>query len=51
MWEGDISDRTVSRALKRIEFTRKKNYGYRERNEQERADFLRQLETVVIVMN
>ncbi len=25
LWEGDISDRTISRALKKIGFTRKKN--------------------------
>jgi transposase len=26
LWEGDISSRTISRALERIEFTRKKNF-------------------------
>ncbi|MDJ0708368.1 MAG: IS630 family transposase [Leptolyngbyaceae cyanobacterium MO_188.B28] len=43
LWEGDISDRTISRALKKIGFTRKKTYGYRERDEQKRIEFAQRL--------
>lgn len=45
-WEGRISQRTLSRALKRIGFTRKKKtYGYRERNEAKRQAFLAKIAT------
>ena len=47
LWTGDISQRTISRALQKIRFTRKKKtYGYQERDEQKRAEFAKQLETV-----
>ncbi|MDG2989639.1 IS630 family transposase [Candidatus Synechococcus calcipolaris G9] len=46
LWDDEISDRTISRALKRINFTRKKSYGYQERNEEQRVEFLAQLATV-----
>lgn len=40
LWPEKISDRTISRALKKIGYTRKKKtYGYRERNEKKREDF------------
>ena len=44
LWEGDISDRTISRALAYVGFTRKKKLGrYRERDEAKRTEFLAQL--------
>lgn len=47
LWDGDISERTISRALKKIGFTRKKKtYGYRERNEEKRAEFVLKLASV-----
>ena len=47
LWEGAISDRTISRALQKIGFTRKKKtYGYRERDVLKRATFEAQLATV-----
>jgi transposase len=46
LWDDEMSERTMSRALKRINFTRKENYGYRERDEQKQAEFLAQLATV-----
>ncbi|MEM1367660.1 MAG: IS630 family transposase [Cyanobacteria bacterium P01_H01_bin.15] len=46
LWETKISDRTIGRALKRINFTRKKTYGYRERDEEKRAEFSQKIETV-----
>ncbi|MEI2583756.1 IS630 family transposase [Scytonema sp. PRP1] len=46
LWEGEISDRTISRALKKIGFTRKKTYGYRERDEAKRQTFIDQLSTL-----
>jgi transposase len=47
LWDDEISARTISRALKRINFTRKKKtYGYQERDESKRAEFLSELETV-----
>ncbi|MDG2992098.1 IS630 family transposase, partial [Candidatus Synechococcus calcipolaris G9] len=42
-WPEAISNRTIGKALKRIQFTRKKTYGYRERNEDRRQAFLTQL--------
>ncbi len=39
LWDGPISARTISRALAKIGFTRKKNYGYRQRNEAHRERF------------
>ena len=47
LWDGQISDRTISRALKKIGFTRKKKtYGYRERDEAKRETFIAQLLTL-----
>ena len=41
MWAEPISQRTISRALKKIGFTRKKKtYGYRERDEEARKEFI-----------
>ena len=40
LWSGEISARTISRALKKIGFSRKKKtYGYRERDEVKRLKF------------
>lgn len=38
--EGDISDLTIGKALKKIGFTRQKTYGYRERDPEERKAFI-----------
>ncbi|WP_261891496.1 IS630 family transposase [Acaryochloris marina] len=46
LWDGEISDRTISRALQKIGFTRKKTYGYRERDKHKRAEFIKRLSTV-----
>ncbi|MBW4574589.1 MAG: IS630 family transposase [Aphanothece sp. CMT-3BRIN-NPC111] len=46
LWKEQISDRTISRALKKIGFTRKKTYGYRERDEAKRQAFVAQLSTL-----
>lgn len=46
LWQDDLSERTMSRALQRLGFTRKKTYGYRERDEHRRADFRKQLATL-----
>ena len=44
LWPGAISARTISRALaKMIGFTRKKTYGYRQRDEAKRDEFRRLL--------
>lgn len=43
LWEGDISARTISRALQKLEWSRKKTYGYRERDESKRTSFVAQL--------
>ncbi|HEY9626916.1 MAG TPA: IS630 family transposase [Coleofasciculaceae cyanobacterium] len=43
LWEGEISQRTISRALAKIGHSRKKTYGYRQRDEAKRSDFLAQL--------
>ncbi len=39
-WQGEISDKTIGKALKTIGFTRKKTYGYQERNEHKRQELL-----------
>lgn len=39
-WSGNISARTIGKNLKKIGFTRKKTYGYRERDEEKRQHFL-----------
>ena len=39
-WQGEISDLTIGKALKKIGFTRKKTYGYRERDEEKRQEFI-----------
>ncbi|WP_221643529.1 MULTISPECIES: IS630 family transposase [unclassified Nostoc] len=44
LWEGEISQRTISRALIKIEHSRKKTYGYSQRDEAKRVAFLAQLE-------
>ncbi|WP_434222272.1 IS630 family transposase [Limnospira platensis CENA597] len=44
LWDDDISPRTISRALKKIGFTRKKTYGYQERDQQQREEFIAQIE-------
>ncbi len=44
LWDDDISPRTISRALKKIGFTRKKTYGYQERWKQQREEFMAQIE-------
>ncbi|WP_100898874.1 IS630 family transposase [Nostoc flagelliforme] len=46
LWEEQISDRTISRALQKIGFTRKKTYGYCERDESKREVFVAQLSTL-----
>ena len=46
LWDGEISERTMSRALNKIGFTRKKTYGYQERSSEKRAEFVRKLESV-----
>ena len=38
-WGEKISDQTIGKALKKIGFTRKKTYGYRERSEEKRREF------------
>lgn len=38
-WSGEISDKTIGKALKKIRFTRKKTYGYRETDEHKRQVF------------
>ncbi|MEL7357531.1 MAG: IS630 family transposase [Cyanobacteria bacterium J06560_6] len=48
LWPGDISDRTISRALKKIGFTRKKSYGYKERDEVKRTDFAKRLASISV---
>nr|MDZ8001641.1 IS630 family transposase [Aulosira sp. DedVER01a] len=44
LWEGEISQRTISRALRKIGFAEKKTYGYSQPDEAKRAAFLAQLE-------
>lgn len=39
IWPETISDRTIAKALKKIGYTRKKTYGYIERNEEKRKEF------------
>lgn len=47
LWDGEISVRTISRALKKIGFTRKKKtYGYCERDEIKRQAFLVELSSI-----
>ncbi|WP_425394234.1 IS630 family transposase [Chroococcidiopsis thermalis] len=43
-WHLEISDRTIGKALKKIGFTRKKTYGYRERDEEKRQEFIEKIE-------
>ena len=38
-WSEKISDLTIGKALRKIGFTRKKTYGYQERDEQKRKVF------------
>ena len=44
LWEVPISQQTISRPLRKIGNSRKKTYGYCQRNEAKRAAFLEQLE-------
>jgi hypothetical protein len=44
-WGEPVSDHAISKALRRIGFTRKKSYGYQERDEAQRQAFLEQLQT------
>ncbi len=45
LWPGEISHRTISRALNKIGFTRKKKtYGYQERDEVKREEFRKEIE-------
>jgi transposase len=47
LWEGEISDRTISRALKKIGFTRKKRLmAFQERDEVKRKAFIAHLSSV-----
>jgi transposase len=47
LWDGEISDRTISRALKKIGLcSKKKTYGYCERDEAKRQAFLAELSTL-----
>lgn len=39
-WEEAISDQTIGKALKKMGFTRKKTYGYREIDEEKRKEFI-----------
>ncbi|KLT21986.1 transposase [Wolbachia endosymbiont of Armadillidium vulgare str. wVulC] len=41
---GNISCQTISGALKKVNFTRKKTYGYKERSEENRAKFTKIIE-------
>ena len=43
LWPEPVSDVTLGKALKKIEFTRKKTYGYRERDGAKRKAFLQQI--------
>ena len=47
LWEGQISDRTISRASQENWlYSKKKTYGYRERDEAKRQAFVAQLSTL-----
>jgi transposase len=46
LWPEDISQRTISRALAKIGFTRKKTFGYQERDPQKRAEFLSEISDI-----
>ncbi|MHC5737458.1 IS630 family transposase [Nostoc sp.] len=46
LWSLNISTRTISRGLKKIGWSRKKTYGYRERDNAKRAIFIQQLEKI-----
>jgi len=47
LWEGEISDRTISRALQKIGFTRKKRLmAFQERDEVKRKAFIAHLSSV-----
>lgn len=43
LWQGESSDRTLARALPKLGWTRKKTYGYRERDEAKRLEFLKRM--------
>ncbi|MBE9029081.1 hypothetical protein IQ266_04810 [filamentous cyanobacterium LEGE 11480] len=46
LWKEDLSARTISQGLRKIGFTRKKTYGYQERDEEKRRAFLMRLATL-----
>lgn len=46
LWGDDVTQQNISHTLKKLGITRKKNYGYRERNEEERIKFQEQLSKV-----
>ncbi|WP_242541783.1 IS630 family transposase [Leptolyngbya sp. Cla-17] len=46
LWQDQLSVRTISRALHKLGLSRKKTYGYLERDEHKRAEFLEQLAKV-----
>ncbi|MDF5712149.1 MAG: IS630 family transposase [Nostoc sp. S4] len=46
LWSLNISKRTISRGLKKIGVSKKKTYGYRERDDSKRAIFIQQLEKI-----
>ncbi|MEP0929898.1 MULTISPECIES: IS630 family transposase [Cyanophyceae] len=43
LWPGEMSQRTISRALQRIGWTKKKTYGYSQRDEHKRETFIAQV--------
>ena len=48
LWDGEISSRTISRALKKIGFTRKKRLmAFQERDEVKRQAFIAELSTIL----
>ncbi|WP_293072279.1 IS630 family transposase [Moorena sp. SIO4A5] len=46
IWGNNVTQQTVSYAIKKLGFTRKKTYGYRERDEQKREEFIKKLEEI-----
>lgn len=42
-WPDEISQRTISRALGQINWTRKKTYSYRQRDQEKRLAFIAQV--------
>jgi len=46
LWQGELSERTISRAGAHRMDSKKKTYGYRERDEDKRTAFVAQLVTI-----